>query len=111
MDMQLDTEAAFPVVRLCGGIGLEDKTRFLERMHDLLAQRHPKVVIDLSEVDSIDSSGLSSLIEVVTRARLKEGRVILIGPNPFVRSVMEVTQLHRWFEICEDLEQASRLLA
>lgn len=111
MDIELDTGGPFPIARLSGSIGLEDKSSFLERMHELLAERHPKVAIDLSEVDTIDSSGLSSLIEIVTRSRLNEGRVILIGPTPFVRSVLEVTQLHRWFEICEDLEQAKLLLA
>jgi anti-anti-sigma regulatory factor len=53
---------------------------------------------------------LSCLIAIVTKARLGEGRVILVGPSKFVQAVLEVTRLDTWFEICPDFEEAARLL-
>jgi anti-anti-sigma regulatory factor len=46
-----------------------------------------------------------------TRARLGQGRLILVNPSAFVRSILEVTQLDRWFEICDNLEEAANRLA
>ena len=46
----------------------------------------------------IDSSGLSSLISLVTRARLTKGRVVLVSPSPFVAGIFRMTHLDHWYD-------------
>jgi len=111
MELELDTTGAFPIARLSGEVRSEDGARFIEELHPLVSQAGSKLAIDLSGVAWLDSAGLSSLINIVTRARLSGGRAILSGPTPFVAGVLDVTNLDRWFEIVPDLEEAARRLA
>lgn len=68
--------------------------------------------IDLSKTSFMNSSGLGSLIQIVSRGRLRGRATALIGPSPFVRGVLEVTRLDQWFDIYPDLLRAKeRLLA
>ena len=111
MELTIDTAGPFAVARVRGSLGTGDEAEFTERLHPLAANPQAKLAIVLSELASIDSSGLGSLIGLVTRARMREGRVILVEPTAFVRGVMEVTQLDQWFEVCDDLNEAARRFA
>jgi anti-sigma B factor antagonist len=64
------------------------------------------IVVDLSNVRYVDSSGLSSLVNVATTVETSGGHVILCGLDASVRKVLEMTRLTEYFEIMEDLESA-----
>jgi len=55
--------------------------------------------LDLSSVTFLDSSGLGSLISLHKTMRSRNGTVRLINPAPNVRQILELTRLHRVFEI------------
>jgi anti-anti-sigma factor len=111
MEISLDTSKAYTVARLAGSLGIEDSQEFVEQLHPLVAERGSKLIIGLDQVSAIDSSGLSALVNLATRARLAQGRLILVGPNSFVQGILEVTELQNWFEICNDYAEAERRLA
>jgi len=66
------------------------------------------VVIDLSCVDYLDSAGVGVLVGLFKNARLRGGRARFCGLTPGVRSVLEIIQLDRIFEIYDDVETAAR---
>jgi anti-anti-sigma factor len=112
MDITIDRSGPFAVVRPRGDLTFEAAEQFANELDDPeLSAPQAKVAVVLNEVTAIDSAGLGALISLVTRSRLREGRVIIVGPSRFVRGVMEVTQLDHWFEICDDLEQAATCFA
>ncbi len=111
MQVSIDTSGAQAVARFEGTLGQENQDSLLAELLPLVDQRQAQLIIDLARVSSIDSSGLNILINLVTRSRLHEGRVILVGPNKFVSGVLEVTQLNRWFEICSTVDDAVQRLA
>ena len=112
MDISIDTSGPFAVVRPRGDLTLEAAEQLSDELDNPeLSAPRTKVAVVLNEVTAIDSAGLGALISLVTRSRLREGRVIIVGPNKFVRGVMEVTQLDHWFEICDELEQAAASFA
>jgi anti-sigma B factor antagonist len=104
MEVQIDKSGPVPIAVLRGEIRSDDGETFLEELHPLVAEPDSRLAIDLSGVDFIDSSGLTFLINVVTRARLAKGRAVLVGPTPFVSGVFEVTNLNQWFEILQTLD-------
>ncbi|MBN2670806.1 MAG: STAS domain-containing protein [Deltaproteobacteria bacterium] len=59
--------------------------------------------LDLSNVTFVDSSGLGALVAVLKKAR-PEGALCLWGLTPEVKSLFELTQLYKVFDIYE-LEQ------
>lgn len=68
----------------------------------------PRLVVNLREVQYVDSSGIASLVEVLKEARDKKKRLILFGLNPAVREALQLTRLTKIFEILETEEEALR---
>lgn len=68
----------------------------------------PDVVVDLSDVEFLDSAGVGVLVGLFKNARLRGGRARFCGLTPGVRSVLELIQLDRIFEIYDDVEAAVR---
>ncbi|HEU4405571.1 MAG TPA: STAS domain-containing protein [Polyangiaceae bacterium] len=67
------------------------------------------VVLDLSEVVSIDSLGISALV-AEQRRRPPGARITLCAPSEYVRDMLEVTTLFRVFDIFSDVEAARAAL-
>jgi anti-sigma B factor antagonist len=68
---------------------------------ELRERQTPRVVMNLSGVDYIDSSGVASLVEGLKLARELNARFILLGLNSRVRDVLQLTHLLNLFEVCE----------
>jgi anti-sigma B factor antagonist len=64
-----------------------------------LKPSHTTLNIDLSTVTFLDSSGLGALISLHKSLRTQNGAVRLIRPAPNVSQILELTRLHRVFEI------------
>lgn len=65
-----------------------------------------ELVIDLKEVRFVDSSGLGSLVSGFKNASARNGNLKLCGLQPQVKSMFELTRLHRVFEIFPTAEEA-----
>ena len=68
----------------------------------------PDVVVDLTGVEFLDSAGVGVLVGLFKNSRLRGGRARFCGMTPGVRSVLELIQLDRIFEIYDDVEDAVR---
>ena len=66
-----------------------------------------RLAVDLSVVDRIDSTGLGALVTTLKAARDHGGDLALAGLSPSVRAVVELTRLHRVFDIYGDVESAA----
>lgn len=62
------------------------------------------LVIDLTDVTLLDSSGLGALVSLLNRAREGEGQLGLICPHRRLRRVFEITGLRRAFVFGDDLD-------
>jgi anti-sigma B factor antagonist len=69
------------------------------------------VVIDLSEIEFIDSVGLGVLVGLFKTIRTRGCRANFIGVRPGVQRVLEIIRLDEIFEVYPDLESATRALA
>jgi anti-sigma B factor antagonist len=65
------------------------------------------VVINMSDVDFLDSSGLGALVGLTREKREQGGEVTLACMNNKVRKVFEITQVYRLFDIYDDVEAAT----
>ena len=74
----------YPVVKLDGRvIGVDDR-KFSNRMETLFKKNHPKIVVDVSDTEFIDSHGVGIIVYYHTLMR-KAGRELLLlnaNPNP-----------------------------
>lgn len=111
LDIRTESGASLTVVRLTGELTELDVERLTDVFSDVAYGDNARVAVELSGLKTIDSSGLSALITIVTRSRLTQGRVVLVAPSPFVAGVLSVTRLDTWFDLCDNLVEAERMLS
>ncbi|MCD4692767.1 MAG: STAS domain-containing protein [Calditrichales bacterium] len=64
------------------------------------------VVVDLSKSEFVDSSFLGALVAGLKKATMKNGDLKLVGLQPSVHAMFELTRLYRIFDIFETVEDA-----
>ena len=98
------------VVRAVGEIDLNSSGGLREAV-DEAAAFSSRVIVDLTLVELLDSTGLSVLADAQWRAGATGGVVALVGPRRLVRTVLEITRLDEAFPIYGELEDALSALA
>lgn len=78
---------------------------FKDKMGELIENGNRSIVIDLSAVDFIDSSGIGCLVTCLKIIGPK-GRIALWGLKPAVESMFKLTRMDRVFTLCASEEQA-----
>jgi anti-anti-sigma factor len=66
------------------------------------------LVIDLSELEYINSTGIAFLVKTLTRSRLNLGDTVLYQPNAQLNKIFELTRMEHIFGIYQDLEQIKK---
>ena len=93
------------VVKLGGELDLYSAPRIRDALMGACAESPERVVVDLSEVDFIDSTALGVLIEA--RARLTNNRAFLLaGPGLQARRALEICGLDRHFGVHTSVSEA-----
>jgi len=72
----------------------------------LHAEEVSKLVIDLSEVEYCDSSGLSAILLAYRILQSEEGHIRLASPTKNVRTLIEISQLDRILPIFDSVNEA-----
>jgi anti-sigma B factor antagonist len=71
-------------------------------------EAHPKVVLDLSKLRFVDSSGLGAFLSCLRKATEKQGDLKLCGVSRQVRTALELVRMHRILDIYATREEATR---
>jgi anti-sigma B factor antagonist len=93
------------VIRVAGEIHATTAPEFSDRLNAVIANGRTGVVVDLTGVEFIDSTGLSVLLNGLRRITRARGAMIIACSNPTVLRLFEITKLDSTFEIlpsCED---------
>jgi anti-sigma B factor antagonist len=96
----------FAVILAAGEIDLHTAPAFRDEMLTAITRDSPRLIVDLSEVTFLDSSGLAALVSALRRARDEGGWVRLVGPTSGPRKVLRIVQLDRVFPIHDTLDDA-----
>ncbi|MFL6011165.1 MAG: STAS domain-containing protein [Gaiellaceae bacterium] len=93
------------VVKLGGELDLYNAPQVREALGEACSDSSQRVVIDLSEVDFIDSTALGVLIEA--RTKLENRRAfVLASPGLETRRALEISGLDRHFTMHESVSEA-----
>jgi anti-sigma B factor antagonist len=98
--------AGGPTIQLTGEVDLRTSPALRSRLLAVLETEPARVVIDLSKVGHMDSSGVGTLVEAKRLLERQGGRLVLAGLQPRVRSVFEITQLDTFFLIVDTVDEA-----
>lgn len=107
MDIEVRSLGQVKLVKLRGRLNLGDAVdRLRETLDDLIGSGDIRILLDLSEVPWIDSSGIGLLVKLLTSAKQRGGAMKLLNPSKFTVQTLKMIALLDVFEIFEDQQVA-----
>jgi len=94
------------VIEVEGDIDLHRSPRFQKGILSVLNDKPGKVVLDLSGVPYMDSSGVASMVKLLSRTRERGIGLKLANTSTKVKSILEITSLDTVFELTDSLDDA-----
>jgi anti-sigma B factor antagonist len=94
------------MLELEGQIDLYSAPTFKEQMLGAIDEGKRRIVVDLSKVEFMDSTGLSVLVGAWKRVRPDDGSVTIVSQRDDIRRLFELVGLDYAFAICERREDA-----
>ena len=96
------------VIALDGNVlGGPDATALNDVIHKLIEKKKKKVLVDLSGVQTMNSSGLSMLIGALQTMRNSGGELKIAAASKKIESLLVITKLSTVFELFPTVKQAS----
>ena len=96
------------VVDCSGRLVFGEESACLRDIVKRLVAQSPNVVLNLHEVNHIDSGGLGTLVSLYTTARNAGGSVKLARLSQRVGDLLQITKLLTIFEVFDDEEKAAK---
>lgn len=97
------------VIDAAGRITLgEGASAFRDTIRDLSAKGDKKILLNLSDVSYIDSSGIGEMVSGFTTVTNHEGQLKLLGLSKRVKDLLQITKLYTVFEVFDDEAAAVR---
>ena len=105
MGMKISSRQAndIAILDLSGQIKLGEGSSVLrDSVKELLAKGQKKILLNLGDVNYIDSSGLGELVSAFTTAKNQQAEVKLLNLTKKVHDLLQLTKLYTVFDIYDD---------
>jgi anti-sigma B factor antagonist len=107
MEIATSYERDAVVLRLEGNLTFGAGERsFSDQVQSLLEEGIHRIIVDLGQVEFVDSSGLGALIRAHTSANRSDGALSLVRVGPQMRNLLAVARLTDVLAIFDNTEQA-----
>ena len=109
--MKLEKKEHYLMVTLNGEFILGSTSEIKEKVKNYAeANQLYRLVIDLSDVSFMDSSGLGALIAWFKMINEHQGKIIFNNPSAYVRKIMGYAKLDKILDITDSFEEANALM-
>ena len=110
-ELQIETETIEDgmVLRPIGEIDLSCAALLRQRLSKVQNSQPARLIIDLSQVPYMDSSGVATLVEAMQVARRGGSKLVLCALQDKVRSIFEIARLDMVFAIVESRDEAATI--
>lgn len=105
LEVATEDRGGTPVVQVSGELDLSTCEQVEAALGQAESANPPTLVLDLSGVSFMDSTGVRTLLQADSRARRDGRRLLLIAPPEPAARVLRVTLLDRRFEFIGDLSE------
>jgi anti-sigma B factor antagonist len=94
------------VLTLKGRLTVGESNSVREKINDLAAAGHIDVILDLTHVDYVDSTGLGTLVICYTTLKKQGGALKLVNPNKRNVELLLLTKLYTIFQVFNEVQDA-----
>ena len=106
MKVDLKENGGTAFVRVEGDVDLYSSPKLRDAVLASVKKQLSPIVVNLSQVRYIDSSGVATLVEGYQLSREYGGSICLVGLNERISEVFKLARLHRVFKICQTEAEA-----
>lgn len=92
--------------RVVGDASLDLRRSINGWLAEVPEEQEPRIVLNLSKVNMMDSSGLGVLVSSYTSVQKRGGRLVLSGLGRGLQNLIAITKLTRVFDMYESEEEA-----
>jgi anti-sigma B factor antagonist len=111
LDYKITGENNIQVLVLSGElIDKHQANDLIKRVDELLVEGKNKLIIDLSDLKYMNSSGLNVLIQLLTKTRTNGGESVIFNVSKKVNDLLVLTKLNTLFKVADSKEAAIRML-
>lgn len=101
-----ERDGGVAIVHLKGRLNMVSAGRLRDLISSSVAEGHPRIAVDLTNVDFMDSSGLGALISGLKTTRQSGGDLRIAAPTEQVQLVLQLTNMERVFTAYGSAETA-----
>lgn len=87
-------------------LDIENQSHFVDMVNAVFDDGAQKLIVDVSNVTYIDSSGLWALFEGHKKAIQNNGKMVLLKPTKDVKRVLDITKMSSKMEVYDDESKA-----
>lgn len=107
MELTTREDGDITILTVTGDLVIGDaEATFKKTVTRLLEEGRINLLVDLSSVGFLDSSGLGALVRALTQSQKEGGQTKLLNAGPQIRKLLQMTKLDSVFEIHDDMEAA-----
>jgi len=108
VDIEVRSQGTVKIIKLRGRLALgESVERLRATVEDLLSSGENRLVLDLEELATMDSSGIGLLSRLLTLSKQQGGSLKLVNPSKFVVQTLKLVGLLNLFEVFPETQAAA----
>ena len=109
MQIKYEQKGKIGIVNISGRLDASNSTELKESFRSYLADT-VNFVLDCSELEFVDSTGLGAIISILKSSTEKKGDVLIANLQQKPAMLFEITRAYKIFEVFDDLEKAVKSL-
>jgi anti-sigma B factor antagonist len=106
MKVNAESQGGATIISPEGDVDLGRSPTLRTSLRQAQTSKPQRLIVDLSQVDYMDSSGVATLVEALQNARKSGTKMVLCGLKDRVRSIFEIARLDTVFTIAESRDKA-----
>jgi anti-sigma B factor antagonist len=106
LPIEIERRDGVTILRPIGEVDLLRSPSLRTVLGEVIASGVARIILDLSGVEYMDSSGVATLVEAVQRSRTQQTTLVLCGLQERVRSVFEIAKLDKVFILRPDIDSS-----
>ena len=87
------------VIEVSGEVDLYNVSELKKALFDITTGEYPSIIVDMNDVNYMDSSGIGALVAGQKKMRANNGKFALMNINEDVLNVLKLATLDKFFKI------------
>lgn len=108
MAIKIEQHGSVTIINLKGDIDMQEVVQIRNVISAMVHEGRYQLVLDLSKVQHINSTGIGILADSLRRLRTMHGDLRLSQLNPYLHNIFELTGMTRYFRIYKKRQEAIR---